>query len=63
MKPVPDARLPGPMDLLLNVPETGALQWKWYAVPMEKGDPGLETWASLDAARHGGGHMWVPGSY
>jgi alcohol dehydrogenase (cytochrome c) len=44
-------------------PETGKLQWKWYAVPMEKGDPGLETWANLDAARHGGGQVWVPGVY
>jgi alcohol dehydrogenase (cytochrome c) len=43
--------------------ETGALQWKWYTVPMQPGDPGLETWASLDAARHGGGHTWVPGAY
>ena len=24
-------------------PETGDLQWKWYAVPMNPGDPGLET--------------------
>jgi alcohol dehydrogenase (cytochrome c) len=44
-------------------PETGALQWKYYAVPMNQGDPGLETWKSLDAARHGGGQMWIPGSY
>jgi len=44
-------------------PETGALQWKFYAVPMNPGDPGLETWKSLDAARHGGGQMWIPGSY
>jgi alcohol dehydrogenase (cytochrome c) len=44
-------------------PETGALQWKYYAVPMNPGDPGLETWKSLDAARHGGGQMWIPGSY
>ena len=28
---------------------------------MKKGDPGLETWASLDAARHGGGQIWIPG--
>ena len=27
-------------------PETGELQWKHYTVPMEKGDPGLDTWAS-----------------
>ena len=44
-------------------PETGKRQWKWYAVPVEKGDPGLETWANLDAARHGGGQIWVPGVY
>src|SRR5438128_2713817 len=44
-------------------PETGDLQWKFYAVPMNPGDPGLETWKSLDAARHGGGQMWLPGSY
>ena len=31
--------------------------------PMNPGDPGLETWKNLDAARHGGGHPWVPGSF
>ena len=31
--------------------------------PQNPGDPGLETWASLDAARHGGGTTWIPGSY
>ena len=44
-------------------PDTGKLQWKLYLVPMNPGDRGLETWPSLDAARHGGGHAWVPGSY
>lgn len=44
-------------------PETGDVQWKYYAVPMKAGDPGLETWKDLDAARHGGGNLWVPGSY
>ena len=44
-------------------PETGKLQWKFYTVPMNPGDPGLETWPSLDAARHGGGQVWVPGVY
>jgi alcohol dehydrogenase (cytochrome c) len=43
--------------------ETGDLQWKFYTVPMQKGDPGLETWASLDAARHGGAQTWIPGAY
>jgi len=44
-------------------PETGALQWKLYTVPMNEGDPGLDTWPSLDAARHGGGQVWLPGAY
>src|SRR5437868_8302508 len=44
-------------------PETGELQWKTYMVPMKKGDPGLDTWASLDAARHGGAQTWIPGAY
>jgi alcohol dehydrogenase (cytochrome c) len=44
-------------------PETGAVQWKWFSVPMKKGDPGLETWSNLDAAQHGGGNVWIPGSY
>jgi alcohol dehydrogenase (cytochrome c) len=43
--------------------ETGKLQWKLYTVPMQKGDPGLETWGSLDAARHGGAQTWIPGAY
>jgi alcohol dehydrogenase (cytochrome c) len=44
-------------------PETGAVQWKFYTVPMKPGDKGLDTWPSLDAARHGGGQVWIPGSY
>jgi alcohol dehydrogenase (cytochrome c) len=44
-------------------PETGKLQWKFYTVPMNPGDPGLNTWPNLDAARHGGGQVWVPGAY
>ncbi len=44
-------------------PETGKLQWKFYTVPMNPGDPGLDTWPSLDAARHGGGQHWIPGVY
>ena len=44
-------------------PEDGALQWKFYTVPMNPGDPGVESWGSLDAARHGGGQPWMPGSY
>jgi alcohol dehydrogenase (cytochrome c) len=44
-------------------PETGELQWKHYTVPMNPGDPGLDTWPSLDAARHGGAQPWLPGVY
>ena len=44
-------------------PETGELQWKFYTVPMNPGDPGIETWPSLDAARHGGAQPWLPGAY
>lgn len=44
-------------------PATGALQWKHYTAPMAKGDPGWQSWPSIDAARHGGGSTWVAGSY
>ncbi len=44
-------------------PETGDLQWKFYTVPMKPGDPGLDTWPSLDAAQHGGAQPWMPGVY
>lgn len=44
-------------------PRTGKRNWILYTVPMKAGDPGLETWPSLDAARHGGGQVWMPGSY
>jgi alcohol dehydrogenase (cytochrome c) len=44
-------------------PETGNRQWIAYTVPMKAGDKGLDTWASLDAAQHGGGQAWIPGAY
>jgi alcohol dehydrogenase (cytochrome c) len=44
-------------------PETGEVQWRFYTVPMEEGDAGLETWPDLETARHGGGHPWLPGVY
>ena len=37
-------------------PESGEQQWILYSTPQKAGDPGLETWASLDAAQHGGGN-------
>ena len=30
-------------------PETGKRKWIFYTVPMNPGDPGLETWPSLSA--------------
>ncbi len=44
-------------------PETGALQWRWYVVPMKKDDPGIESWPSLEAAQHGGGMTWLTPTY
>ena len=44
-------------------PVTGKRKWIFYTVPMKPGDPGLDTWPSLDAARHGGGQVWIPGVY
>lgn len=43
--------------------ETGELNWKFYTVPREEGDPGLDTWPDLEAARNGGGQVWVTGVY
>jgi alcohol dehydrogenase (cytochrome c) len=44
-------------------PETGERQWITYTVPMKKGDPGEDTWPTLDAASHGGAQVWTPGAY
>ncbi len=44
-------------------PVTGKRKWIFYTVPMKAGDPGVETWPSLEAARHGGGQVWIPGVY
>ncbi|HZQ56135.1 MAG TPA: acido-empty-quinoprotein group A [Bryobacteraceae bacterium] len=56
-----DLDIPGYLDS--RDPETGDLQWRWYTVPQKQGDPGLNTWPSLDAAKHGGGMTWVPSTY
>src|SRR6476620_9238663 len=44
-------------------PHTDEVQWKLFTFPMNEGEPGRETWKNLDAARHGGAQVWVPGSY
>lgn len=55
--------LDSPGYLMAFDPETGSEQWRFYTVPMKAGDPGLETWKDVDAARNGGGHPWLPGAY
>jgi len=44
-------------------PETCQRQWIFYTTPQNPGDPGLDTWPNLEAARHGGGQVWVPGIF
>jgi alcohol dehydrogenase (cytochrome c) len=44
-------------------PETGELQWRFYTVPMHKGDPGMDSWPNEDMASHGGGMAWQPVTY
>jgi alcohol dehydrogenase (cytochrome c) len=43
-------------------PETGKLQWRWHTTP-DPGAPGSETWPNSDAQAHGGGAVWIPGTY
>ena len=40
---------------------TGKEAWRFYTIP-GKGEPGNETWAG-DSWMHGGGSVWVTGSY
>ncbi len=41
----------------------GELIWRWYVTPQKEGDAGLDTWPSLDMAKHGGGMTWQPITY
>ncbi|MGA8596352.1 MAG: acido-empty-quinoprotein group A [Bryobacteraceae bacterium] len=43
-------------------PEAGKRQWRWYATP-GPGEPGSQTWPDTDALEHGGGAIWIPGTY
>ena len=38
-------------------PETGEMQWRWYAHPAP-GDPEAKTWPNIEAMLHGGGMTW-----
>ncbi len=56
-----DMDIPGFIDA--RDPETGELQWRFYTVPMKKGDSGMNTWPNADMASHGGGMTWQPITY
>jgi alcohol dehydrogenase (cytochrome c) len=56
-----DADEPGSLRSL--DPVTGKQQWIFHTTPMNPGDPGLDTWPNLDAARHGGGNVWTAGAF
>ena len=56
-----DLDVPGYLEA--RDPQTGALQWRWYAVPQKMGDPGSDTWPNEDAMKHGGGMTWQPVTY
>ena len=43
--------------------DSGKELWRFYTVPQNAGDPGADTWSSIQAARYGGGHPWLPGVY
>ncbi len=42
-------------------PETGALDWRRYTVPLA-GEPGIDTWKGKEPVA-GGGSTWLTGSY
>ncbi len=44
-------------------PETGDLQWRFYTVPIKRGDAGMDSWPNADMASHGGGMTWQPVTY
>src|ERR1051326_4376086 len=50
-------------NFLLSLdPKTGAEQWRWNVTP-KPGEPGFDTWPNAEAAAHGGGGTWLPGTY
>jgi alcohol dehydrogenase (cytochrome c) len=56
-----DLDAPGYMESV--DPESGDVQWTWYSEPEKMGDAGSDSWPNLDAMRHGGAGVWVPGAY
>jgi alcohol dehydrogenase (cytochrome c) len=55
-----DLDIPGYIES--HDPDTGALEWRWYAHP-EPGTLEAKTWPSVEAMLHGGGMTWVPSTY
>jgi alcohol dehydrogenase (cytochrome c) len=43
-------------------PETGAVLWRWDSLP-KPGTPAYKTWPNKEALSHGGGPMWITGTY
>ncbi|MGI4755345.1 MAG: acido-empty-quinoprotein group A [Janthinobacterium lividum] len=43
-------------------PATGKEIWRLHTIP-KPGEPGFETWPNAEAAAHGGGPLWVTGTY
>ena len=41
---------------------TGKESWRFYTIPAP-GEPGHDTWPADDSWRHGGGSVWVTGSF
>ena len=55
-----DLDIPGYLEA--RDPETGDLQWRWYAYP-EPGSPEAKTWPNEEAMKHGGGMTWGATTY
>jgi len=43
-------------------PETGEVLWRWNSIP-EPGQAGSETWPNAESMKHGGGPLWITGTY
>jgi alcohol dehydrogenase (cytochrome c) len=55
------ADLPGFLESV--EPMTGAIQWRWDAMP-KRGDPAWDTWPhDTDVGTRGGGMTWITGTY
>ncbi len=43
-------------------PDTGGVLWRLNTIP-KPGEPGSETWPDANAMAHGGGSIWLTGTY